>query len=242
MKLCIVAVAVLLCVSLSSAEEVTEFLASLNSLTEDGSILSFGQDSYRIEPRDRELAKEWEKGDVCRIKESSPRPTSYARILNYSTNNYVRGSRIKNEEDLVREKQQKKAPVCVSVRINERGHAVVPVRFGNGGHRYGFVLDTGATLTQISPALLAEISRETDPEFVGDGFAKLADGTTHRVMIYRIKNAFLFDFPLGEIEAFIFEKNMPKVKYLLGTKSLANIVISIDAGQKKVEICRKSGR
>jgi len=106
MKICVVVLVFLVCASPSIAEIENTFEAGLTFITEDGDVLTFGEDSYRIEPPDRGLSKNWKADDPCRIKESGPRPESYARIFNKRTENYVRGIRLKNEADLKREKQQ----------------------------------------------------------------------------------------------------------------------------------------
>jgi len=76
---------------------------------------------------------------------------------------------------------------------------------------------------------------------LGKAKVQTADGAAHTVLRYKIKDAFLFHLPLGEIEAHVFEKPMPKIINLLGTRSVGRIAVSIDNAQKKVEIRRKVG-
>ncbi|MBI4966124.1 MAG: tetratricopeptide repeat protein [Desulfomonile tiedjei] len=130
-------------------------------------------------------------------------------------------------------------PLNVSVPIGESGHSFVQVSFSKGGKPHRFLLDTGATYTVVDRKLLAEIGRETEVKAVGKGKVQTADGTAHTVIRYRIKDAFLFHLPLGEIEVHVFEKQMPKIINLLGIKSISRIAVSIDNAQKKVEFRRK---
>jgi tetratricopeptide (TPR) repeat protein len=130
-------------------------------------------------------------------------------------------------------------PLSVTVPIGNSGHPFVQVRFGRKGKPHRFLLDTGATYTLIDRRLLADIARETEVKQCGKGRVHLADGSTHTVIRYKIKNAFLFHLPLGEIEAHVFEKPMPTITNLLGTQSLGHIAVAIDNEQRKVEIRRK---
>jgi tetratricopeptide (TPR) repeat protein len=130
-------------------------------------------------------------------------------------------------------------PLSVTVPIAESGHAFVQVRFGKQGKPHRFVLDTGATQTLIDRGLLADIGRETEVKPCGKAKARIADGSTHTVILYKIKDAFLFHLPLGEIKVGVFEKPIPKITNLLGMGSFGRIAVSIDNAQKKVEIRRK---
>ena len=130
-------------------------------------------------------------------------------------------------------------PLSVTVPVGEGGHPFVQVRFSKQGKPHRFLLDTGATHTLINRELLADIARETEVKSIGKTKVRTADGTTHSVLRYKIKEAFLFHLPLGEIEADVFEKPIPKITNLLGTKSVKNIAVSIDNAQKKVEIRRR---
>ena len=130
-------------------------------------------------------------------------------------------------------------PLSVSVPIGDSGHPFVQVRFGKGGKPHRFLLDTGATYTLIDKGLLAEIGRETEVKAMGRARVQTADGASHTVIRYKIKDAFLFHLPLGDIEAHVFEKPMPKIINLLGTRSVGKIAVSIDNAQKKIEIRRK---
>jgi hypothetical protein len=79
------------------------FKAPLEAPESHGRTLTFGQDSYSIDGRDRYLLEDWHPGDPCKITEEGRRPESYARIYNERTRNWVRGFRIKNEEDKKKE-------------------------------------------------------------------------------------------------------------------------------------------
>jgi tetratricopeptide (TPR) repeat protein len=130
-------------------------------------------------------------------------------------------------------------PLSLSVPMNENGQIFVQVRFSRKGKPHRFLLDTGATTSLIDRELLKEISRETTVTEFGKGMASTADGATHKVIRYKVKNVFLFHLPLGEIEMDVFDSNKKKVMNLLGTRSLKSLAVSIDNAQKKVEITRK---
>lgn len=131
------------------------------------------------------------------------------------------------------------SPHRVSVPLNEHGQIFVQVRFSKNGSPHRFLVDTGATYTVMDRKLLAEIGRETRVEEVGKSRVVLADGSTHPVTRYRVRNAFLFDLPLGSIEVHAFDRKAKGVINLLGTRSLAHVTISIDNSSRKVIITRR---
>ena len=59
---------------------------------------------------------------------------------------------------------------------------------------------------------------------------------------YRVKSAFLYHLPLGEIEVHVFDKENRGITNLLGTRSLRNIAVSFDNARKTVEISRRDER
>jgi predicted aspartyl protease len=86
------------------------------------------------------------------------------------------------------------------VPINEGGQIFVQLRFRKNGTPHRFLLDTGATFTLIDRDLLEEIRRDAGVTEVGKGTVSIADGSRHKVTRYKVKTAFLFNLPLGEIE------------------------------------------
>jgi len=130
-------------------------------------------------------------------------------------------------------------PSKISVPMGMHGHIFVQVYFSKKGKPHRFLLDTGATFTLIDRDLLTEIFGETEVKPIGKGMVSIADGTMHSVTRYKVKTAFLYNLPLGEIEIHVFEKKGKRITNLLGTKSLRNISVSIDNSQRKVEITRK---
>lgn len=130
-------------------------------------------------------------------------------------------------------------PQSVSVPMNEQGHIFVQVRFSKRGKAHRFLLDTGATYSLIDSALLKEIQRETSVEAIGKARVKIADGSTLVVTRYKVKMAFLFTMPLGEVEVHVFENQGQKVTNLLGVKSLQNIAVSLDNSDRKAELRRR---
>ncbi len=133
-------------------------------------------------------------------------------------------------------------PASVTVPMSRDGHVFVQVRFARAGRPYRFLLDTGATYTLVNRQLLREITRESkNVTEIGKGIVSTADGATHRVTRYRVKEAFLFDLPLGEIEIHAFDGKSRRIQNLLGVKSLKSVSVSIDNSSKKAEITRKRG-
>jgi tetratricopeptide (TPR) repeat protein len=133
-------------------------------------------------------------------------------------------------------------PLSVVVPINEGGHIFVQVRFSKKGTPHRFMLDTGATTSTIDRNLLKEIRREAVVTEIGKGMVTIADGSRHVVTRYKVKTAFLFNLPLGEIELLVFEgKNRP-VTNLLGMRSLGKVSVSIDSASRRAEISRKETR
>ncbi len=130
-------------------------------------------------------------------------------------------------------------PTRVSVPMGDHGHIFVQVLFSKKGKPHRFLLDTGATYTLIDRDLLDEIKSETEVKEIGKGRVSTADGTIHVVTRYKVKTAFLYNLPLGEIEVHVFDKKGKRITNLLGTKSLRNVSVSIDNDEKKVEISRK---
>ncbi|MBI5572441.1 MAG: tetratricopeptide repeat protein [Desulfomonile tiedjei] len=129
-------------------------------------------------------------------------------------------------------------PLGVSVPLDSRGHMYVQVRFSKKGTPHRFMLDTGATTTLIPQELLDEISQETEVTKITAGMVTIADGTTHLATAYRVKNAFLYHIPLGEIEVMVLGKKGSRMMSLLGVRSMQNLVVSINNKERKAEIRR----
>jgi tetratricopeptide (TPR) repeat protein len=131
-------------------------------------------------------------------------------------------------------------PSGVSVSMGEHGHIFVQVSFAKKGKSRRFLLDTGATYSLIDRDLLAEISRETEVKPIGPGKVSTADGAVHAVTRYKVKTAFLYNLPLGEIEVHVFDKKGKRINNLLGVQGLRNVSVSINNQDGKVEITRKN--
>ena len=65
-----------------------------------------------------------------------------------------------------------------------------------------------------------------------------ADGATNRVTRFNVKDVFLFNMPLGEIEVHVFPGRRKLPMNLLGAKSLNRVSISINTSAQKAEIRR----
>jgi tetratricopeptide (TPR) repeat protein len=130
-------------------------------------------------------------------------------------------------------------PSLVEVPVNRDGHIYVQVRFSANGRPHRFMLDTGATNTLIGKDLLEEISQRTEVRSIGKATVNVADGSTHSVTRYRVRNVYLFNLPLGEIEVMAFDRKVDNIINLLGVRSMKNLSVSIDTGSGKVEIRRK---
>jgi Flp pilus assembly protein TadD/predicted aspartyl protease len=133
-------------------------------------------------------------------------------------------------------------PDRVEVPIADDGHVYVQVKFGKGGTPYRFMLDTGATHSVVRQELLERIKKESTVTVkeVGKGRVRIADGTIHPVTRYKVRNVFLFNFPLGEIDIGVFDRPLKNVPNLLGIRSLKDISVSIDSGQRKAQVRHKS--
>lgn len=129
-------------------------------------------------------------------------------------------------------------PDRVSIPIGDHGHIYVQLRFGRDGKLHRFLLDTGATHTLVSHALLKRIQEETEVKKIGMGKVMTADGSTHLVTRYLAKDAFLFNLPLGDVELHVFTGTRRNSSNLLGANSLRNVSLSIDTAARKAEIRR----
>jgi tetratricopeptide (TPR) repeat protein len=129
-------------------------------------------------------------------------------------------------------------PLSVSVPLDDRGHVLVQVRFSKKGAPSRFLLDTGATNTLIDESLLKKISQETEVTRIGKSKARIADGSTITVTRYKVKGAFLYHLPLGEIEVHVLDKASGKMQNLLGTGSLRQVAVTIDNAKRTAEIRR----
>jgi tetratricopeptide (TPR) repeat protein len=127
-------------------------------------------------------------------------------------------------------------PASVEVPLDERGHLMVQVRFSKKGTPHRFMLDTGATYSLIGEDLLLKIGEETEVRRVGQSRAQTADGSSHSVILYKVKNAFLYHLPLGEIVVGVPERPRGKLTYLLGVKSLRDLRVTIDNAKQTGEI------
>lgn len=129
-------------------------------------------------------------------------------------------------------------PAGVSVPLDERGHLLVQVRFSKKGPPHRFLLDTGATNTLIDESLLKQIAAETEVVRIGKSQARIADGSVVHVTRYKVKTAFLYHLPLGEIEVHVLEKSGGKLLNLLGMRSLRHVSVNIDNAKRVAEIRR----
>ncbi len=129
---------------------------------------------------------------------------------------------------------------AVQVSMSEEGQVFVQVKFGKNSASHRFLLDTGATHTLVDKSLIKEISKESEVTEIGKGFVSIADGTSLAVTKYLIKDAYVYNLPLGSIQVQTFDKRTKKVTNLLGAGSLANLAIVIDSFNRKVELRHKS--
>jgi tetratricopeptide (TPR) repeat protein len=128
-------------------------------------------------------------------------------------------------------------PLSVTVPVSKNGHIFVKVRFSEDGPAHNFLLDTGATHSLISRGLLKQIRRETRVVKLGKMLVRTADGAKHRITRYKIKTAYLYNLPLGEIEVSVFDRAQSGAPlHLLGVKSLKRVSISINNRTRKAEI------
>jgi tetratricopeptide (TPR) repeat protein len=149
-----------------------------------------------------------------------------------------------NKDEIVRLLKELDTPsngACsVTVPISDAGHVFVQVRFGKQGKPHRFLLDTGATVSLIDKNLLNEIRYNGNLRDAGKSIVRIADGSQHQVSRYVVKNAYVYDIPLGEIELQVFDKPNAATINLLGVKSLKKITLSLDHSAGKAEIkCKK---
>ncbi len=126
----------------------------------------------------------------------------------------------------------------IAVPFRTDGHVHVKVRFGDG-RPYWFLLDTGASHSMIKRALLQRIKSDTDVQELGKGKAVVADGSVHQITAYRVKNAYLYDIPLGDIVVTVPDLPLTNVSNLLGSSSLKTVTIYLDRGSQKAVITPK---
>ncbi len=129
-------------------------------------------------------------------------------------------------------------PDRISIPFSDDGHIFVQVRFTRNGKPHRFLLDTGATHSLISKELLEKISAQTEVTRIGYGLVRTADGETHKVTRYKVRDVYLYNLPLGDIEVHVFSERNKILMNLLGAKSLKQVAISIDTGAQKAEIRR----
>jgi tetratricopeptide (TPR) repeat protein len=127
-------------------------------------------------------------------------------------------------------------PDRVSIPIGADGHLFVRVRFGPNGKPHRFLLDTGATYSLVSKDLLRQISNDTQVLKMGRGRVRTADGLAHVVIRYRVRDVFLYNIPLGDIEVHVLEGKQGSPIHLLGARSLKNIAITMNPAQGKAEL------
>lgn len=125
---------------------------------------------------------------------------------------------------------------AVQISMSEEGQVFVQVRFGKQGAPHRFLLDTGATHSLVDKSLIKEISKQVEVKEVGKGFVNIADGSSLPVTKYLIKDAHVYNLPLGTIQVHTFDKKTKKVTNLLGAGSLANLSIVMDSFNRKVEL------
>jgi tetratricopeptide (TPR) repeat protein len=130
------------------------------------------------------------------------------------------------------------SPSEVSVPLAQNGHVFVQLRFSKGGAPHRFMLDTGATDSLVDRELIDAISKETEVKEIGKGLVRIADGSAHRVIRYRVQTAYLLDLSLGPIDLYAFEKKGRKIMNLLGMGSMKTVSVSIDRARKIARITR----
>ena len=81
-----------------------------------------------------------------------------------------------------------------------------------------FMVDTGAGYTTINEHTLERLKQAGNAEYVGELTGVMADGSQHRLPVYRIKHLVLGqDCMLSDIEAAVFPRN---TRMLLGLSAL----------------------
>jgi hypothetical protein len=71
---------------------------------------------------------------------------------------------------------------------------------------------------------------------MGRGRVLTADGLAHVVTRYRVRDVFLYNIPLGDIEVHVLEGRQGAPIHLLGARSLKNIAITMNPAQGKAEL------
>jgi tetratricopeptide (TPR) repeat protein len=127
-------------------------------------------------------------------------------------------------------------PLSVAVPLDQNGHMFVQVRFSKKGTPHRFMLDTGATESAIDRSLLSLIGEETDVRPIGTAMVRIGDGSAHKVTRYKVKTAFLYHLPLGEIVVSVLDRPAGNMPNLLGVRSLNNVTVTIDNAKRTAEI------
>lgn len=151
----------------------------------------------------------------------------------------VARQRASTRRQSVQETNSKSGSISVPIRTD--GHVYVQVSFGSG-RPYWFAVDTGATHTVIKRSLLKRISQDTEVTEVGRGRAKVADGRFTPVTAYLVKDAYLYDIPLGDIIVAVKDAPAGRVPNLLGARSLENVTFYLDTAARKAIFTPKHAR
>ena len=101
-----------------------------------------------------------------------------------------------------------------------------------------FMVDTGAGYTTINEFTLERLMQANNAEYVGELTGVLADGTEHRLPVYRIKHLVLGkDCVLNNVEAAVFPQNTRMLLGLTALEKAAPFVFSINPPSLSLSNC-----
>jgi len=108
----------------------------------------------------------------------------------------------------------------------------------HGSGAVEFMVDTGAGYTTINEDTLALLKRAGNADYIGELTGVMADGSQHRLPVYRIKHLVLGkDCVLNNVEAAVFPHNTRMLLGLTALEKAAPFVFSTNPPRLSLSNC-----
>lgn len=108
----------------------------------------------------------------------------------------------------------------------------------SGSGAVEFMVDTGAGYTTINENTLALLKQADNAEYIGELTGVMADGSEHRLPVYRIKHLVLGDdCVLADVEAAVFPHNTRMLLGLTALEKAAPFVFSTNPPRLSLSNC-----
>jgi len=108
----------------------------------------------------------------------------------------------------------------------------------HGSGAVEFMVDTGAGYTTINEDTLALLKRAGNADYIGELTGVMADGSQHRLPVYRIKHLVLGeDCVLNDVEAAVFPHNTRMLLGLTALEKAAPFVFSTNPPRLSLSNC-----